>query len=908
MEGVSWLGISIFGLLTLPPALLGQTLLGQASADSEAAIPVPSDWSHHHLIFSRPGSAELEKRARQDPRYWQQRYRHQFPVTVPAAESDLNLAAQLQSRAKVSPSKKNKKLHRDWQESMGAGASVGAGNYPAKFSILGTSANCVNVAQPDFVVYGTGLAGSGTQASVVAYDNLYSGCSRLDLKTAANFAILGASTVTNAGNSVVTGANIGISPGTSLTGFPPGVLTAPAVEHLGDPIAAQAQADANSAYTHYQGLTGAVPIGPTLDGLTFTHGLYNAASSLALSAGATVTLNGHGTYIFQIGSTLNFAGTVVLSGGATAGNVIWLVGSSATLEGTAIAVGDIVAFTSITLDGGASLVGRAIALGGAITMIDNAITTVDTVPSVYWAYNTGGQIRTSPEFSLDGTQVMFVQTSGGVGSLVLLKWQASITETVASPGVPASVVPAAYFACIAPCMTTFALEDGSLLPTDDTTSSVFYDYSGDTAWVGDSRGWVHRFNPVLTGIPAEVRTAPWPAQVNTLGPLPLASAVYDHGSGNVFVGDAGGFFYSVSAATGAVTQSAQLDHGTGIVAGPLVDSSTGLAYVFASNDGSTACGGGPCAAVYRFASGFGAGTAGAEVMVGASSGTPEPLYVGALDGAYENSADASGNLYVCGNTGGDPTLYQVQITSGGVLGTVVTGPVLSGSNTGCSPVTDVFNPNVIGGGTEFMFASVQTNGISTPCAGGGCIMNFIDTPWLALTVYAVGQEVLDNNFHMEVVATAGTSGATVPLWDIVTGGSTTDGTVQWLDQGAESASSPAAWIALHVYASGSEILDRNNNIELVTVAGTSGSSIPTFNATAGGTTSDGTATWTNVGAVGSAALAAAGGTSAIIIDNTVPSNTLSGASEVYFSTLSDQVCGTSSTGGCAVQASQAALQ
>jgi hypothetical protein len=897
------LGISILGLLTLSPALLGQ-----ASADSEAAIPVPSDWSHHHLIFSRPATAEQEKRVQKDPRYWQQQYRLQFPVLGRAVDSGEVLASRLQTSANVAPSRKNKKLQRDWQESMGVGASVGAGNYPAKFSFLGTSANCVNTPQPDFVVYSTGLTGSGTQASVVAYDNLYSGCSRLNLRTAANFAVLGSSTVTNAGNSVVTGANIGVSPGTSLTGFPPGVLTSPAVEYLGDPVAAQAQADANTAYTHYQGLTGAIPIGPTLDGLTFTHGVYNAAGSLALSAGATVTLNGNGIYIFQIGSTLNFAGTVVLSGGATAGNVIWLVGSSATLEGTALAVGDIVAIASITLDSGASLVGRAIALNGAVTMIDNAITTADTVPSVYWAYNTGGQILTSPDFSRDGTQVMFVQTSGGVGSFVLLKWKASATETVGSPGVPTSVSAAAYSGCATPCMTTFPLKDGSLLTTNDTTSSVFFDFSGDTAWVGDSRGWVHRFNPVFTGTPAEVRTSPWPVQVNPLGPLPLASAVYDHGSGNVFVGDAGGFFYSVSAATGTVTASSQLDHGTGIVAGPLVDSTAGLAYVFASNDGSTACAGGPCAAVYRFASGFAAGTAGAKVTVGASSATPEPLYVGALDSAYESSTDAAGNLYVCGNTGGDPTLYQVQITSGGVLGTVVAGPVLSGSNTGCSPVTHVLNPSATGGATEFIFASVQTNGTPTSCAGGGCIMNFKDTPWQALTVYTVGQEVLDSNFHIEVVATAATSGATIPLWNIVTGGNTTDGTVQWLDQGPVSVSTPAAWIPLHLYASGSEIVDNNNNIELVTLSGTSGSSIPTFNATAGGTAIDGTATWTNVGAVGTFALPAAGGTSAIIIDNTVSSKTRSGASEVYFSTLSDQVCGTTGTSGCAVQASQAALQ
>ena len=90
---------------------------------------------------------------------------------------------------------------------------------------------------------------------------------------------------------MVTGANIGISPGTSLTGFPPGVLTRPAVEHLGDAVASQAQADANTAYTHFQGLTDATGIAPSLDGQTLTPGLYKAAASLALSAGASVTLN-----------------------------------------------------------------------------------------------------------------------------------------------------------------------------------------------------------------------------------------------------------------------------------------------------------------------------------------------------------------------------------------------------------------------------------------------------------------------------------------------------------------------------------------------------------------------------------------------------------------------------------------
>ena len=150
----------------------------------------------------------------------------------------------------------------------------------------------------------------------------------------------------------------------ALLGFPPGILTSPAAEHLGDSVASQAQADAQTAFTFYQGLSGAAPI-DSLDGLTLAPGLYKpSAASLALSADATVTLNGKGTYIFQVGSTLEIAGTVALAGGANAGDVIWLVGSSATLDGTAVAVGNIIAQASITMDGGASLSGRAIALAG----------------------------------------------------------------------------------------------------------------------------------------------------------------------------------------------------------------------------------------------------------------------------------------------------------------------------------------------------------------------------------------------------------------------------------------------------------------------------------------------------------------------------------------------------------------
>jgi hypothetical protein len=892
------LGVGFVGLLAL-----GCVLTVSAAKPSRRGIALPTDWSHSHLVFSQPRSVEQAMRLQEDPRFGQQLYRRALPLMLPPDQKEMGGIGSPQQPHLRFPVRFRPPLRSTglWSQSLGVGAGVGAVNFPAKFSFNSGVANCGS----DYVVYSTGLAGSGTQASLIAYNNLYSGCEGINLGTASNYAVLGATTVTSAGNSVVTGGNVGVSPGTAITGFPPGIITPPATEQSGGSAAGQAHTDAQTAFTYYNGLAGATTIMTPVNGQTLTPGLYKTTATLDLSAGATLTLNGPGTYIFQIDSGFNVSGTVLLTNGATAGNVLWVVGSSAVLSGTSSVSGTILALTSISLADGDSLTGRAIALNGAVTLSDNAITTVDTLPSVYWAYNTSGQILTSPVLSLDGTQMAFAQSTSGAGSLVLLKWAASPGETIASPGSPTTVLPAAYATCAAPCMTTIALLGGALL-NDDTTSSVYYDYGSDTAWVGDSRNYLHRFSPVFAGTPTEVG-APWPVQLQPGDATALASPVYDSFTGTVFVRDAGGYFYEVSAAGGAVTQSSQLDHGTGIVSGPLVDSTAGLAYVFSSKDGSGN------AAVYRFAAGFAANSPGAEVAVGASATTPNPLYEGELDSAYENSTNASGNLYVCGNTGGAPTLYQVHIGAGGVLGSAVAGPALATGTTGCSPVTDFLNPNATGGATEFIFASAQTDGVPTPCAGGGCIMNFKSTPWLASTAYTLGQEVVDSHFQVQMVFKAGTSGGSAPAWSTSTAGITNDGigptAVQWLNLGVTTAATPASWIASHTYAVGDLIEDGNLNIEVVTeISGSdkSGTSAPTWKTSVGQETTDNEVTWTNAGPA-TGALAAAGGTSGVIIDNIVETG-VSG-SQIYFSTQSNQAtCGTATSVGCAVQASQSALQ
>jgi hypothetical protein len=197
------------------------------------------------------------------------------------------------------------------------------------------------------------------------------------LDGAASFGVLAATTVTNVpGTATMVSGDVGVSPGTSITGFvAPAAISG--VFHAGDFVAAGAQGSVLSAFTHGNELPGTT-IPADIGGMTFGPGVYNVASSLAIT-GALV-LDGGGNpnavWIFQVGSTLTTAATnsnVVLIGGAQANNIFWLVGSSATLNtGTSFA-GNILAFASITVSADVSVNGRLMAMNGAVTLDDDNI-------------------------------------------------------------------------------------------------------------------------------------------------------------------------------------------------------------------------------------------------------------------------------------------------------------------------------------------------------------------------------------------------------------------------------------------------------------------------------------------------------------------------------------------------------
>jgi hypothetical protein len=198
------------------------------------------------------------------------------------------------------------------------------------------------------------------------------------LGSAANFAALAGTTVTNTGPSVLTG-NLGVSPGSAITGFPPGTITGTA--HANDGVAVQAQNDLTTAYNYFAGLSTYTVLTGDLGGRTLTPGVYRYTSSAQLTG--TLTLDGAGTYVFQIGSTLTTAtgASVVLTNGASACDVWWQIGSSATLGASTFLQGNILALTSITLVSGANVSGRTLARNGAVTLDDNDVTICAGPPS-----------------------------------------------------------------------------------------------------------------------------------------------------------------------------------------------------------------------------------------------------------------------------------------------------------------------------------------------------------------------------------------------------------------------------------------------------------------------------------------------------------------------------------------------
>jgi hypothetical protein len=495
-----------------------------------------------------------------------------------------------------------------------------------------------------------------------------------------------------------------------------------------------------------------------------------------------------------------------------------------------------------------------------------------TRPSVDWAYNTGGTSKLSPVISDDGSQVAYIQVTGGVASLVVLKPSNSGGTAGAPFAIGAAVANSAYRNCVAPCYTTIALNG----TPNDTNSSPFYIYGAalDTLYVGDNSGKIHQFTGVFYGTPAEPLTQGFP--VTTTAAATLTSPIYDSNSNLLFVGDSGGFLYSVTTtgATQTVHKSAKLDSRTGGIAdAPLVDSApaTPLVYVFVGDSGGTSL-------VEQFPTGFAAGASATHtetIASGTGAVAATTIYDGAFDNIHYDGNGTTGNLYVCGvhASGVQSRLYQIVMngTFTGAVNSPGTDP--SGNTSTCSPVTEFLSTKV----------STTINEVGGITAASTTVTVAANTSIVAGDYIQIDSEII--------------------LVSTVSGGTTVNFTPVAGHRGQLGTTAAA-------HATGAAVTDIQDWIYLSVTAGGTG----------GGTGGCATACLYNylitsgtVPAAASFNLHSTGGTSGIIIDNSAPSSAsaASGEAQIYYTTLGNQACvgnGTSGngTGGCAVQTLQSA--
>jgi uncharacterized repeat protein (TIGR01451 family) len=275
------------------------------------------------------------------------------------------------------------------------------------------------------------------------------------LGTAANFAVLAGSTITSTGSTTITG-DVGLSPGTSVTGLTAGQVNG--TIYAGDSVALQAQADLTAAYDNATARPVSATIATELGGTTQTPGVYDSAAG-TFGIDGTLTLDAQGdpdaVFIFEAATTLTTgsASNVLLINGAQAANVFWVVGTSATLGASSALPGNILALASITATTGATIDGRALAVNGAVTLDTNTIS--DLAPALVISM-TAGTSSTAP------------------GDTV------SYTVTIANTG------PTAYTGATVTDSLAGVLDDATYGGATTTTSAGAVSFtSPDLTWTGD---------------------------------------------------------------------------------------------------------------------------------------------------------------------------------------------------------------------------------------------------------------------------------------------------------------------------------------------------------------------------------------------------------------------------------------
>lgn len=821
---------------------------------------IPEDWSHHHLVFSNPGTEEAAVANGthdrwlsivNDPRYIIQQLMRRAALGPAATDiaiieetaqaEDAASAERIAAAQDPTPAAKSKKskISKDWSTNLGSGTAatltgvVGALN---SSSISGSSTLAVDsvtfdasppVPEVGTLTMGSSVPSNGTTLTVGSINYNFSsstlgtpGANSCNVSTSSSSRT---TTTTNLDDAITNGGGGGTSTWNCASGATPNSLVS--ATSSGHVVTLTAKTAGSTGFTESVGSTGFTSAVTTTgsDGTTsgtsspptfayWSGATYvssaQVATNIATAINANTTLQTVSTGVSATANTPSSGDLTVTARAAGTGGNSYAVTAAAfsaftgggDLSGGATATVQPNTFpakfsfnttsASCSNDFVVYPTGAQGATGAANIIGYNNLYTggcSGTVPSVYWAYNTGTgeMVTTSPIISLDGTQVAFMESNGTTASLVLIKWAAETGESVTTPlTLTNSASGSAYRSCTptasAPCMYTIAFTDGK----NDTLSAPFCDYGDDLLYVGDDSGNLHQFAGVFNGSPAE-SVSPWPVH---LGANKLSSPVYDtqggFQGGYIFVGDMAGVFYAVGSGYGGTT-AGQIHGNTGslgdvIADAPLVDSSEGTEFVFVTTNGSYSATGDN--AVWEFVSSFTTlGTPGV-VSVG-TGGTGYYLYAGDFDDVYYESGNpAYGHLYVVGNTGtvGGGTLYQVEIAYSSLTGTVkaVAGglnstehpwpsPLIEFCNNGTSGCAITQQRNVTGKVSTTSPEITLSSGTFTS-ADVGAVVTGTDIPFGA----TISNVMSSTTANLSSAPTASVSSETVAIQ----GGQTTSGT------------------------------------------------------------------------------------------------------------------------------------
>jgi hypothetical protein len=388
-------------------------------------------------------------------------------------------------------------------------------------------------------------------------------------------------------------------------------------------------------------------------------------------------------------------------------------------------------------------------------------------PWVSFAYNTvtqmGGQIKTSPVLSEDGTKVAFVESTSSGSYFHVLVLPNPIPVPPSQSGTV--LVPQTPTSCAKPttpgCMTTLAIQASAT----DSNSSPWVDYFFDTAYVGADNGLLYKITPVFGGgAPALVNDpSNWPVTVSTNAyNTVLTAPIVDDTAGLIFLGDGEGYLYSVKLASPGNTYAAQQTvgwaydgtndgsgkPGTGIVDPPIAvtdPANSAIDQVFAVTGCSYVLGIG--GAVSQLPANFTTGvpTASNTVNLGSASGngdcTGKNVHSGAFDNAFWVNGSTWGHMIACGfvNNGGAPSkpqMYLFPFASNLITSTGATTFLINNTKGDeCSPLTEFYN-----GATDRMFfgvgsskdgfleSSTVTTSLTTPTCTGAPTSSCVISP------------------------------------------------------------------------------------------------------------------------------------------------------------------------------------